>query len=140
VSKQKRRSRRLSRKKPNPSHVVHVGIIFVIADRVLIESTPISKGEVYGEFVNHARGHEVFWAQLQADGLVPEDQDYITAPRGRAVANRLTGRPSLYLDKCIIQKPALVREIKRRLRLPARVEISRDLHYRCEACLRGRSL
>jgi hypothetical protein len=140
VSKQKRGSPQLPLKKAKPSHVAHVGIIFVVDDRVLIESTPISKGEVYGEAVNHARGHEVFWAQLQVDGLVPQDQDYITAPRGRAIANRLTGRPSLYLDKCIIKKPALVREIKRRLHLPARVEISRDLHYRCEACLCGRPL
>lgn len=140
VSKQKRRSSPLSRKKPKRSHVAHVGIIFVMGGRVLIESTPISKGQDYGESVNHARGHEEFWAQLQADGLVPQDQDYITAPRGRAVANRLTRRPSLYLDKCIIKKPALVREIKRRLRLPAGVEIFKDLHYRCEACLCGRPL
>ena len=135
MSKQKRRSSPPSRKKSQPSQVAQVGIIFVVDDRVLIESTPASKGEVYGDFLNHANGHEDFWAQLQADGLVPEDEDYIAAPRGRAVVSRLTSNPALYLDKCILKKPALVREIKRRLHLPACVEISTDPHYRCPVCL-----
>jgi hypothetical protein len=130
-----RTQKRPSSEKPNSSQVGLVGIIFVLGDRVLIESTPISKGEVYGEFVNHARGHEGFWAQLQAEGLAPHDEDYIAAPRGRSVVNRVTRHPILYLDKCIIKKPAIVREIKRRLQLPARVEISTDPHYRCPVCL-----
>ena len=140
VSKQKRRSRPFSRKKPKRSQVAHVGIIFLFHDRVLIESTPASEGEVYGDFFNHANGHPDFWTRLQSDGQVPQDEDYINVPRGRAVVNRLTGRPALYLDICISKKPALVREIKRRLNLPGRMAISTDPHYRCSVCLSRSSL
>jgi hypothetical protein len=135
MKQQKRRNPSLSSKGSKPSQVVHVGVIFVVDDRVLIESTPANEGEVYGDFFNHSNGHPDFWARLQAEGQVPQDQDYINVPRGRAVVNCLTGHPVLYLDKCISKKPALVREIKRRLHLPGHIEISTDLHYRCEDCL-----
>jgi hypothetical protein len=137
VREQERRRSPASNKKSQPS----VGIIFLLPPhRLQIESTPIAEAEVYGDFLNHARGHEQFWAQLQAEGQVPRDQDYFEFPRGRAVVNRLTGHPTLYIDKCIIKRPALVREIKRRLQLPARVEILTDPHYRCPVCLSRSSL
>lgn len=125
----------MSRKARQPTQVAHVGIIFLVGDRVLIESTPADKGEVYGDFVNHARGHEEFWAQLQAQGLAPQNEDYLTAARGRSVVHRATGQSVLYLDRCIIKRSGLVREIKRRLQLPVHVEILTDQHYRCPVCL-----
>ena len=128
---EKRRQSPAPREKTQPS----VGILFVLGNQVLIESTPASEGEVYGDFFNHGNGHPDFWSRLQASGQVPEDQDYINIPRGRAVVNRLTGRPILYLDRCVSRKPALVREIKRRLELPPSTEISPDPHYRCGVCL-----
>jgi len=130
----------VSSKNPKSSDPVHVGIIFVFQGRVLIESTPASEGEIYGDFVNHANGHPDFWSRLQADGQVPPYEEYQIVPRGRAVVTRLSGRPTLYLDKCISKKPALVREIKRRLHLPASVEVLADLHYRCADCLLRSSL
>jgi len=90
---------------------------------------------VYGDCFTHGNGHEQFWARLQADALVPQGEDYIIAPRGRCVVNRVTLKPILYLDKCIMKKPTLVREIKRRLQLPARVQLATDPHYRCPVCL-----
>ena len=130
----------VSSKNPNSSDAVHVGIIFVFHGRVLIESTPASEGEVYGDFFNHANGHPEFWSRLQAEGRVSQYEEYQSVPRGRAVVSRLSGRPTLYLDKCISKKPALVREIKRRLHLPASVEVLADLHYRCGDCLSRSSL
>lgn len=140
MTRQKRSSSPRARKKSDSLPVLQVGIIFVVDNRILIESTQASKGEAYGDFLNHANGHEAFWAQLQTEGLVPQAEDYITAPRGRSVVNRVTGRPILYLDRCIIKKPDIVREIKRRLQLPARVEIFTDSHYRCPVCLSRSSL
>lgn len=135
MKQQKRRIPSLSSKDSKPSQLPHVGIIFVVDDRVLIESTPASEGEVYGDFVNHANGHPDYWCRLQADGLVPKNQEYINVPRGRCLVNRLTGQAVLFLDTCISKKPRLVREIRRRLHLPSSVQISRDPHYRCTECL-----
>lgn len=140
MSRENQRPSRVSRKKSKPSQLPHVGIIFVVDDRILTESTPASEGEVYGDFVNHVNGHPDFWSRLQADGQVSQYEEYQSVPRGRAVVNRLSGRPTLYLDKCISKKPALVREIKRRLHLPASVEVLADLHYRCGDCLSRSSL
>ena len=140
MTPKKRRVPPVSSKNPNSSDAAHVGIIFVFHGLVLIESTPASEGEVYGDLFNHVNGHPDFWTRLQADGQVPKDQDYENIPRGRAVVNRLTGRAVLYLDKCISNKPPLLREIKRRLHLSGRMEVSADPHYRCGDCLSRSSL
>jgi len=113
-----------------------VGIFFLLGDRVLIESTQISDGEFCASFVNHSRGHEEFWAQLQADGLAPRDADYITAPRGRVIFSVQTGKYSLLLDRCILRQRKFVKEIRRRMNLPKRgVQASVDDHYRCSFCM-----
>ncbi len=137
MRQQKRRSSPASRKKSQPS----VGIIFLLPpDRLLIESSDVSEAELCAGFVNHVRGHEEFWGQLSSEGQAPRDQEYFEFPRGRTVFNSISGRHTLYLDKCIIKKPRLVQEIKRRLHLPARVDICTDPHYRCPTCLSRSSL
>lgn len=140
MTPRKRRVPPVSSNNPDPADAARVGIVFVFHGRLFVESTPASKGEVYGDFVNHANGHPDYWTRLQAAGQVPQCEEYQNIARGRAVLNRLTGRPALYLDKCISKKPALVREIKRRLHLPGRTEVLADLHYRCGDCLSGSSL
>lgn len=140
MSKQKRRSQPFSRKKPKPSQVVLVGIFFVVNDRVLVESSQLSEADLCAEFADHRRSHEVFWAELQSSGRVPRDQEYFEFPRGRCVYNNLNDQHVLYMDRCIIKRPALVREIRRDLQLPSRVEILTDPHYRCPVCLSRSSL
>jgi len=137
MTQKRRRIPPLSTKVSKRSAVVHLGILFVVNDRVLVESTQLSEAELGAEFADHRRGHEAFWSELQHEGRVPRDQEYVEFPRGRSVFNRLTGRHVLYLDKCIIKRLDLVREIKRQLQLPARVEILTDPHYRCPVCLSG---
>jgi len=129
----KRRPSPASRKRPQPS----VGIIFLLpADRLLIESSQLSEAELCAGFVNHIRGHEEFWAQLQNKGQVPRDKDYITVPRGRVIFSTQTGQYSLLLDRCILRKPKLVTEIRERMNLPNReLVISTDDHYRCAFCM-----
>jgi len=124
-----------SRKKPNSSQVGLVGIIFVLGDQVLIESSQLSEAELCAGFANHPGGHEQLWAQLQADGVAPRDEDYIAAPRGRVIFSTQTGY-SLLLDRCILRKPKLVREIRERMNLPSReLVVSTDDHYRCAFCM-----
>jgi hypothetical protein len=140
MTQQKRQIPPRSRTDSHSPQTIVVGILFVVNDRVLVESSQLSEAELGAEFADHRRGHEAFWSDLQHEGRVPRDQEYVEFPRGRSVFNRLTGHHVLYLDRCIIKRPDLVREIKRRLQLPARVETSRDSHYRCPVCLSRSSL
>lgn len=117
-----------------------VGIIFLVGDRLFTESAPTAEGEVYGDHINYQPGHDEFWARLQTDGRVPCDEEYFGVPRGRAVFSRRTGQYFLYLDRCIIKKPGIVRAIRRRLNLPSSAEILPDAHCRCPTCLYKSSL
>ena len=114
-----------------------VGIIFVVEhDLILIKAVPVAEGEIYGESVTYPGGHEQFWEQLQAARQVPVDLDYITVPRGRSTFSTRTGEYSLLLDRCILKKPKIVREIQRRMSLPSRsLHVGTDDHYRCSFCL-----
>ena len=134
VGQRKRRSQRAALKK-NDDKLPQVGIIFLVDSRLLIETTPTADGERYGDYINHARGHDVFWAELQSQAQAPPDEDYMSAPRGRVVFCSRTGQYFLFLDRCILGRPDLVREIKLRMNLPERTQTSADAHYRCPICL-----
>lgn len=113
-----------------------VGIIFLLDHQVLIESTPVAQAEAYGDCLNHRRGHEKLWADLQSSGLASEDEDYITIPRGRVIFSTQTGQYTLLLDRCILRQPKLVREIRQRMNLPRRgLVMATDDHYRCAVCM-----
>ena len=134
---QKRRFSPPSSKKTKASAVGQVGIIFLLgADRLLIESSQLSEAEFSVGFANHKRGHDELWAQCQADGLVPREEDYISVPRGRVIFSTEKHQYSLFLDRCILRKPKLIREIRQRMDLPSRgLVISTDGHYRCAFCM-----
>jgi|SRR5579859_1789551 len=142
MRKQKRRLPPVSITDSKTSRFGQVGIIFLLgAHRLLIESSQLSEAELCAGFANHRRGHEQFWGELQARGLVPGDEDYITVPRGRVIFSTKTRQYSLLLDRCILQKPKLVREIRERMNLPRRrLLISTDSHYRCAYCMSKTSL
>ena len=142
MRKQKRRLPPGSITDSKPSQFGQVGIIFLLGgDRLLIESSQLSEAELCAGFANHRRGHEELWTELQAHGLAPRDEDYITVPRGRVIFSTQTRQYSLLLDRCILQKPKLVREIRERMNLPRRrLLISTDGHYRCAYCMSKTSL
>lgn len=114
-----------------------VGIIFVVGNhQIMIHAVPMADGESYGDAINCPMGHEQFWADLQSQGKVPPDEEYMGVPRGRALFSKRTGQFSLLLDRCILKRPKIVREIRRRMNLPARsLHLSTDDHYRCDHCL-----
>lgn len=114
-----------------------VGIIFVVGDhQIMIHAVPMTEGESYGDAINCPMGHEQFWADLQSQGKVPPDEEYMGVPRGRVLFSKRTGQFSLLLDRCILKRPQIVTEIRRRLNLPARsLHLSTDDHYRCDRCL-----
>jgi hypothetical protein len=114
--------------------------IFLVSNKLLIDRTPVSEGEIYGDFRIHERGHDMYWEALKKTGVVPQDSEYDDYPRGRVGYNTKTGQYSLFLDRCILKNKSVVNKIMSELKLPTKgTEMDTDSHYRCRHCLgRGR--
>jgi hypothetical protein len=128
-----------TRKNAKPT-APNVGIFFLVDKKLLIDRTPVSDGESYGDFSIHERGHDAFWEMLRRTGAVPQASEYDDYPRGRVAYNKKTGRYLLFLDRCIFKNKSVVNKIMSELNLPTkRTETGTDSHYRCHHCLgRGR--
>lgn len=133
MAKRHERGQKASRKTPEP----HVGIFWIVQRKSLIDSTPLSEAEPYGDFLTHPRGHAEVWETYQQTGVVPSDMEYEECPRGRATYNTKTRRFMLLADRCILKDKILVRTIVRALHLPRNTELSADSHYQCPGCLKG---
>lgn len=112
-----------------------VGIFWAIDGKPLIDTTPLSQAEPYGDCLTHPRGHAAVWEQYQASGRVPKEAEYEEFPRGRVMYNSRTRRFSFLADKCILRNAKLIRIIMSELHLPRNTEKSADSHYRCSSCL-----
>ena len=111
-----------------------VGIFWVVNGEMLIDSTPLSEAEPYGDYLTHPRGHAEVWEQYQQTGAVPSDMEYEESPRGRVMYNTKTRRFTLLADGCILKDKILVRKIMQALHLSRNTELGADSHYRCSSC------
>jgi hypothetical protein len=117
----------------------HVGIFWLIGQRLIIDTTPLSAAGKYGDFRIHEGDHEAFWGGMERRGEVPRDSDYEEHPRGRVKFDTRTQRFSLYADKCILSRREVVRKIMDAMHLPPdKTTEDRDEHYRCSRCLTRR--
>lgn len=115
-----------------------VGIFWLLDDRLILDSTPVSRAEPYGEAKTHARGHLKHWTELQRTGVVPDNVEYEDPPRGRVVYYPQDDGFALYADPCILSKKDVIQKIMAAMNLPqGRTAILRDAHYRCSHCLYG---
>jgi hypothetical protein len=114
-----------------------VGIVFFHAGCLWVDSTPVDNAIPYGEVLTHGKGHDLYWGELQARGVVPKDVEYDEVPRGRVCYNTRSRIYHLYLDRCILRNKEMVRKIIRSMTLPPAplTEISTDSHYRCPGCM-----
>jgi hypothetical protein len=115
-----------------------VGIFFLVDDKLLIDHTPVMKGEIYGDFRIHERGHDIYWEMLKKAGVVQEDSEYDQYPRGRVAYNAKDRTYLLFVDRCILmRKKSIVKKIMSELNLPTnRTKADTDSHYRCPHCLK----
>jgi hypothetical protein len=113
-----------------------VGIFWVVNGEMLIDSTPLSEAEPYGDYLTHPRGHAEVWEQYQQTGAVPSDMEYEESPRGRVIYNTKTQRFRFLADKCILREKSVVRKIMLALHLPRNTQLDEDSHYRCSSCSR----
>jgi hypothetical protein len=114
-----------------------LGIFWLVGGKLVLVSTPLDQCELYGNVLNEPRSHVDFWTELQSKGVVPRETEYEEAPRGRVVYNVKTKQFTLMTDRCILSRPAIVKEILRELHLPKGTNLDGDFHYRCSVCQYG---
>jgi hypothetical protein len=113
-----------------------VGIFWLFRDRIIVDSTPLSKAEPYGNALGHTTSHIDFWTRQQHTGAVPREVEYEEQPRGRVVYDRREERFHLLADKCILGRRDVVGRLMAVMNLPPdKTSEGRDEHYRCFECL-----
>ena len=82
------------------------------------------------------RAHPDYWEELQRGGLVPRDVEYDEIARSRVTWSPRKGIALLMLDRCVLNRPDLVAQIRERMYLPASAatEVKGDSHYICPGC------
>jgi hypothetical protein len=114
-----------------------VGIFWFVDGTLLIDRTPVSAAEPYGELLTHAAGHDKTWERFQSMGIAPRDMEYDEPPRGRVMYDTKTETFALLADECILKRKDLIAKIKKDLHLRKKTTLGRDSHYRCFKCLYG---
>jgi len=113
-----------------------VGIFWVVGTRLILDSSPLNEAEPYCDNLTYRKSHIDRWTELQQVGVAPLDVEYEEPPRGRVVFNMKTHRFTLYADRCILEKKAMLSRIVKTMGLPVgEIDIVTDCHYRCFACL-----
>ena len=116
----------------------NVGIIYLVGDRLWIETTPVAQAMNVGDYAFHEHDHQGYWRLLVKAGVVP-NSEYERYPRGRVSYNKKNGIFTFLADRCILREKKLVNAILSLMHVPARgTETGTDSLYRCVRCL-GRS-
>jgi len=121
--------------KRKPTRAPEVGIIYLVGEKLWIDSTAVARAMNFGDYAIHECDHQRYWEQLVKRGEAPDTGDD-RYPRGRVSYNRGSDKFTLLADRCILGRKSLVAAIFLRMRLPARdTEIGTDSLYRCLRCL-----
>jgi hypothetical protein len=126
-----------SKQPRRPPEQPKLGIFWLVADELVLVSTPLDQCELYGDVMNEPRSHVDYWAELQAKGRAPRGAEYEEFARGRVVHNVKTKQYTLMADKCILARTDVVKRILSELHLPKNTMLDTDFHYRCSVCLYG---
>ena len=116
-----------------------VGIFWLLGDRLILDTSPLSEAEPYGDCLGHRTSHIDYWTAQQRFGTVSREIEYEEPPRGRVVFNKRTQRFDLYADRCILKRKAVVKRIMEAMHLPPnQTNVGTDGpfgHYKCLTCL-----
>jgi len=117
----------------------NVGIFWLFEGRLTLDVSPLSQAESYGDCLGHPTSHDEYWTAQQCLGVVPRDMEYYECPRGRVVYNSKTKRFALYVDRCILKRKSIDKQIMKAMHLPAgQTDVMTDGpdgHYRCSSCM-----
>ncbi len=124
--------------KKNLDREPHLGIFWLVDGKLIIDSSPLSEAEPYGDHLTHPRSHIRVWATFERSGGVPRGSEYEEYPRGRVMHHPVSREFTILADRCILKDKGLIAQIKKALHLHKKVKLGTDSHYRCPSCLRGK--
>ena len=124
----------------NSDRAPHLGIFWLVDGKLIIDSSPLSEAEPYGDHMNHPRGHVDVWTKFERSGQVPRGSEYEEYPRGRVMFDTTNESFTILADKCILKRKDMIAQIKKALHLHKKVKTGTDPHYRCPLCLRGKQI
>ena len=102
-----------------------VGPFFYIDGKLVALKIDIDEGEKTGDFINHPKSHFDFFNEIKIDPL----DDYGHYPRGRVVYNSKTRQFYVYVDRTIIHKKEVIKELLKIYNLDKGAVIKADSHY-----------
>jgi len=118
-----------------------LGIFWLFKGQLILNTSPLSEGERFGDFLSHPQSHLDHWTEMQLRGEVPHGIKYEKPPRGRVAYNVKTKRFEFYADRCILKKDLVVKRIIAAMCLPVTLTDTSTGgawgHYRCFWCLKA---
>ena len=112
-----------------------VGIFWLVGNRLVLASTPLSKAEPVLGFRHFINGHKDVWAKLQRRGRVPREMEYEESPRGRVLYSGRSVQFEILADRCIASDKRCTAIVIERLGLPGDTSVVTFSHYRCANCM-----
>jgi hypothetical protein len=116
-----------------------VGIFWLVGGRLILDASPLSEAEPYGDCLTHRNSHIDYWTEQQRLGAVPHDVEYEEHPRGRVTYNSKAEKFYLLADRCILHEPATMARIMKAMNLPVNTIVDADTHYKCLGCNKSES-
>lgn len=116
-----------------------VGIFWLVGGHLILDASPLSEAEPYGDCLTHRNSHIDYWSDQERLGAIPNDVEYEENPRGRVTYNSKAEKFHLLADRCILNEPATVAKIMKAMHLPVNTIVDADPHYKCPGCNKSRS-
>ena len=112
-----------------------VGIFWLYDGTLLLDRSPLSEADPYGNHLTHPRSHNDVWETWKGIDKVPAEVGYEEPPRGRVMFDRTSKTFTLLGDRCILRRKDVIAKIRTELNLPKGTKLGADSHYRCYKCL-----
>ena len=113
-----------------------VGIFYVIAGELWLESTPLPEARQLREVIIQSGNHRSYWHNLRRMIRTLEGVPHTCYPRGRVVFVKATRMYYLYLGPELLTNEALVRHVMDEMHLPAaQTEVRLAPHFRTRSLL-----
>lgn len=112
-----------------------IGTFWLVEDHLIFDIGPISDAERCGDVLTFPQTQTSIWTVLQRNKGVRPGVGYQQYPRGRVVFDLKTHVFKIYADCCILERRAVLKQIREKMNLPRRrTFVSPDDNYRCTRC------
>jgi hypothetical protein len=113
-----------------------VGIFYVIAGELWLESTPLPEARQLREVIIHVRKHRSYWRMFRQASPAFHGFPHTCYPRGRVVYVNATARYHLEVGSELVTDAVMVRQVMEAMHLPAaQTELRQASHFRTSTFL-----